>query len=91
MHEGASGGGKSEMLEKLIANRRPIVAWRNIVTGERRYLEIPRTCSLQAVTDDWLYAIPSLQEAKANSHSRMRERLVRSCQSHRALRDRCPP
>ena len=42
-HEGASGGGKSEMLE--LAHREPDGRWllgENVVTGERRHLEIPR-------------------------------------------------
>jgi len=65
MHEGASGGGKSEMLEQ--AHREPdgrLLLGENIVTGERRYLEIPRTCSLQAVTDDMALCHPSLQEGQ---------------------------
>lgn len=63
MHEGASGGGKSEMLEQ--AHREPdgrLLLGENLVTDERRYLEIPRTCSLHAVTDDMALCHPSLQE-----------------------------
>ena len=63
MHEGASGGGKSEMLEQ--AHREPdgrLLLGENLVTGERRYLEIPRSCSLQPVTDDMALCHPSLQE-----------------------------
>ena len=43
MHEGASGGGKSEMLEQ--AHRETdgrLLLGENLVTGERRYLEIPQ-------------------------------------------------
>src|SRR5207248_1205111 len=43
MHEGASGGGKSEMLEQ--AHREPdgrLLLGENLMTGERRYLEPPR-------------------------------------------------
>ncbi|HEX9117168.1 MAG TPA: DUF4914 family protein, partial [Anaerolineae bacterium] len=53
MHEGASGGGKSEMLEPV--HREPdgrLLLGENLVTGEKRYLEIPRTCELSPVTDD---------------------------------------
>lgn len=63
MHEGASGGGKSEMLEQ--AHREPdgrLLLGENLVTGEKRYLEIPRSCELHAVTDDMALCHPSLQE-----------------------------
>jgi len=53
MHEGASGGGKSEMLEQ--AHREPdgrLLLGENLLTGEKRYLEIPRSCALHPVTDD---------------------------------------
>ncbi|HBF35429.1 TPA: DUF4914 domain-containing protein [Candidatus Sumerlaeota bacterium] len=63
MHEGASGGGKSEMLEQL--QREPdgrILLGKNIVTGERRYLEIPRACELRPVTDDIALCPPQIQE-----------------------------
>src|ERR1044071_2596455 len=63
MHEGASGGGKSEMLER--AHREPdgqLLLGRNVVTGEKRYLQIPRTCELRPVTDDMALCHPSLQD-----------------------------
>ena len=53
MHEGASGGGKSEMLEQL--HREPdgrLVIGANIITGEKRYMTLPRGCELRPVTDD---------------------------------------
>jgi hypothetical protein len=62
MHEGASGGGKSEMLEQ--AHREAdgrLLLGRNVVTGEERFLEIPRLCHLQPVTDDMALCHPSLQ------------------------------
>jgi hypothetical protein len=62
MHEGASGGGKSEMLQQ--AHREHdgrLVLGRNTVTGEVRYLQIPRTCELRPVTDDMALCHPSLQ------------------------------
>jgi hypothetical protein len=65
MHEGASGGGKSEMLEQ--AHREPdgrLLLGENIVTGERRYLEIPRSCELHAVTDDMALCHPAIQNGK---------------------------
>src|SRR5438552_16526789 len=65
MHEGASGGGKSEMLEQ--AHREPdgrLLLGENLVTGERRYLEIPRTCALHAVTHDMALCHPSLPDGQ---------------------------
>lgn len=53
MHEGASGGGKSEMLQypHRESDGRLLIG-RNLVTGEARYLTLPRGCALQPVTDD---------------------------------------
>ncbi|TVS09276.1 MAG: DUF4914 family protein [Gammaproteobacteria bacterium] len=63
MHEGASGGGKSEMLElphRELDGRLRLGT--NVVTGERRFLELPRTCDLQPVTDDMALCHASLQD-----------------------------
>jgi hypothetical protein len=63
MHEGASGGGKSEMLEQ--PHRLPdgqLLKGRNLVTGERRYVEIPRTCDLHPVCDDMAMCHPRIQQ-----------------------------
>ncbi len=63
MHEGASGGGKSEMLEQV--HREPdgrLLLGENLVTGERRYLQIPRTCELNPVCDDMALCHPSIQQ-----------------------------
>ncbi len=63
MHEGASGGGKSEMLEqppRLPDGR--LLKGRNIVTGEERFLEIPRTCDLYPVCDDMALCHPAIQK-----------------------------
>jgi len=62
MHEGASGSGKSEMLEQ--AHREldgRLLLGENIITGEKRFLEIPRSCEIHAVTDDMALCHPSLQ------------------------------
>lgn len=63
MHEGASGGGKSEMLQSphRVADGRLLLGG-NIVTGEKRYLEIPRTCELHPVCDDMGLCHPRIQE-----------------------------
>ncbi len=69
MHEGASGGGKSEMLEQM--HREPngqLLLGENIMTGEKRYLEIPRNCELHPVTDDMALCHPSLQSGREKLH-----------------------
>jgi hypothetical protein len=63
MHEGASGSGKSEMLQQ--PHRLPdgrILIGRNTITNEERYLEIPRTCDLHPVCDDMGLCHPNYQE-----------------------------
>jgi len=53
MHEGASGSGKSEMLE--YPHRQEdgrLRIGKNVVTGEERRLTLNQTCALQPVTDD---------------------------------------
>lgn len=68
MHEGASGGGKSEMLEQMHRERDGrLRLGTNTVTGERRYVSIPRGCELNPVTDDMALCHPSLQNAQARS------------------------
>ncbi|NLF84051.1 MAG: DUF4914 family protein [Candidatus Gastranaerophilales bacterium] len=63
MHEGASGGGKSEMLQQ--PHRMPdgrICVGKNIITGEEMFLEIQRTCELHPVCDDMGLCHPSFQK-----------------------------
>ena len=53
MHEGASGSGKSEMLEYVHRQDDGRVRiGTNIVTGEERRLSLLQTCELSPVTDD---------------------------------------
>jgi hypothetical protein len=62
LHEGASGGGKSEMLEPV--HREPsgqLLLGQNVVTGEKRFLSLPRGCELHPVSDDMALCHPSLQ------------------------------
>jgi hypothetical protein len=64
-HEGASGGGKSEMLEHV--HRRPdgtLLIGRNTVTGDERTLTLPRACDLRPVTDDMALCHPSLERGR---------------------------
>ena len=53
MHEGASGGGKSEMLQHIV--REPygeVLIGTNAITGERRTIQIPRFCDIRPICDD---------------------------------------
>jgi hypothetical protein len=63
MHEGASGGGKSEMLQHVV--REPngqILIGENTVSGEKRLINIPLLCSFNPVTDDMALCHPSIQK-----------------------------
>lgn len=62
MHEGASGGGKSELLEDV--QRAPdgrVLLGVDIQTGEERYISMSDTCTIEPVTDDMAICIPSIQ------------------------------
>lgn len=62
MHEGASGGGKSEMTQAI--HRQPdgrILLASNTVTGEQYFLDLLDTCELLPITDDMALAPPFLQ------------------------------
>ncbi|HEX3022651.1 MAG TPA: DUF4914 family protein, partial [Lachnospiraceae bacterium] len=62
MHEGASGGGKSEMIEqahKEMDGR--FLLGRNTVTGEKEYLDLNESCELRPVTDDMALCHPKIQ------------------------------
>ena len=62
MHEGASGGGKSEMLQHIV--REPngqVMIGRNTITGETRLINLPIFSSFNPVTDDMALCHPSFQ------------------------------
>jgi hypothetical protein len=62
VHEGASGGGKSEMLQ--YPHREPdgrLLLGENIITEERRYIPLFQGCSLRPVTDDMALCHPKFQ------------------------------
>ncbi|MBN2699486.1 MAG: DUF4914 family protein [Bacteroidales bacterium] len=63
MHEGASGGGKSEMHQNIV--REPngeVLIGKNIATDERRSINIPLFCTFNPVTDDMALCHPSIQQ-----------------------------
>ena len=64
MHEGASGGGKSEMLGQM--QREPdgrLLLGENTLTGEQEFLEMPRSCALRPITDDMALCHPAIQHS----------------------------
>ncbi len=73
MHEGASGSGKSEMLEPAHreADGRLLVGT-NMLTGEKRHIEIPRSCELHPVTDD-IALCESCMDPQPNGKLRVRD------------------
>lgn len=63
MHEGASGGGKSEMLQHLIRESNgQIMIGENTITGEKRLINLSLFCSFNPVTDDMALCPPSIQK-----------------------------
>lgn len=62
MHEGASGGGKSELHQHILRETDGRVSLGvNLKNGEERFITIPRFCSFKPVADDMAFCHPSLQ------------------------------
>jgi hypothetical protein len=69
MHEGASGSGKSEMLEYVHRQEDGrLLLGRNVVTGEERRLVLNQACTLQPVTDDMAMCHPDVQNQSGYLH-----------------------
>ena len=62
MHEGASGGGKSEMLQQILreTNGEVLIGY-NLTSKERRSLTIPQFCEIRPICDDMGMVHPSFQ------------------------------
>lgn len=64
MHEGASGGGKSELLEDV---RREsdgrVLLGVNTLSGTKHYISMSDTCFIEPVTDDMAVCPPEIQPA----------------------------
>ena len=61
-HEGASGGGKSELLEQVHRQADgSLLLGKNVLTGDKRALSLPQACSINPVTDDMALCHPSLR------------------------------
>lgn len=62
MHEGASGGGKSELHQHIVRESDGrVLLGQNTITGEERFITIPRFCNFKPVADDMAFCHPSLQ------------------------------
>ncbi|MFP4267076.1 MAG: DUF4914 family protein [Spirochaetaceae bacterium] len=62
MHEGASGGGKSEMLEHVHREENgSLLVGENLVSGDKHHITLPRTCALRPIADDMALCHPSIQ------------------------------
>ncbi|MFP4662447.1 MAG: DUF4914 family protein [Halanaerobiales bacterium] len=62
-HEGASGGGKSEMLQDMHRERNgSLLLGQNTLNDEKILLTLPQGCSLRPVTDDMAAASPTIQK-----------------------------
>lgn len=62
LHEGASGSGKSEMLENARrSSDGRLRLGKNIITGEKKYISLGLSCKLYPVTDDMALCHPSFQ------------------------------
>ncbi len=63
MHEGASGGGKSEMHQHIVRETDGrVLIGRNTITQEERFISIPRFCSFRPIADDMALCHPSFQK-----------------------------
>ena len=62
MHEGASGGGKSEMLEEIHRQEDgKVLLGTHIVSGESYYLNVGETCKIHPIADDMIMAHTDMQ------------------------------
>lgn len=62
MHEGASGGGKSELHQHILRETDGrVLIGTNSFTGEQRFITVPRFCSFVPVADDMAFCHPSVQ------------------------------
>ena len=62
MHEGASGGGKSELLQDVRREEDGrVLVGINTTSGNRHYISMSDTCTIEPVTDDMAMCCPSFQ------------------------------
>lgn len=62
MHEGASGGGKSEMLEEVHKDQdEKVLLATHTISGEKYYLSLGETCKIHPIADDMILACGDMQ------------------------------
>lgn len=62
MHEGASGGGKSEMLEEVHKDQdEKVLLATHTISGEKYYLSLGETCKIHPIADDMILACEDMQ------------------------------
>ena len=67
MHEGASGGGKSEMLEEIHGDAHgPQRMGIHTVSGEKYYLSLGETCKIHPIADDMVLAHKDMQNGSGH-------------------------
>lgn len=67
MHEGASGGGKSEMLEEIHKEENgQILVGTHTVSGEKHYLTLSETCKIHPIADDMVLAHKDMQNGSGH-------------------------
>ncbi len=89
MHEGASGGGKSEMTGAHPPHGRWPAADRAQRDYERRtHADLPEACHLRPIADDMACAHPHYTSGQTAQYSRCGEALVRARRPHSQLRHR---
>ena len=67
MHEGASGGGKSEMLEEIHKDEDgKVLLGTHLVTGEKYYLTLNETCKIYPIADDMVLSHKNLQNGSGH-------------------------
>ena len=66
MHEGASGGGKSEMLEDFHREEDDrLLIGTHTVTGEKYYMTLGESCKIHPIADDMACALKSFQDPES--------------------------
>ena len=67
MHEGASGGGKSEMLEEIHMDEDgKILMGIHTVSGEKYYMNIRETCKIHPIADDMILSHKDFQDGSGH-------------------------
>ncbi len=67
MHEGASGGGKSEMLEEVHKDEEGrVLLGTHTVSGEKYYINLGETCKIHPIADDMILAHKDMQDGSGH-------------------------